>query len=300
MNDEIWTLLRLIRWTTDYFQKNNIENPRLNVEYLIGKITQLERVDLYMNYDRIVSKKELSDFKELIKRRIAGEPLQYIIGETSFYGYPIKVGPGVLIPRPETELLVEKIISDLKDKEPGSIADIGTGSGCIAIALALELPGWNIYATDISLKALAMAEENARINEVENRIQFIQHDINNNLLPKDLKVDVLVSNPPYVSLDEYSQLPEEIKNFEPPEALLDGNDGLSFYRKILSFAPNIINNGIGTVYFELGHQSIDSGVDLIAKEMGYNQIEIVNDYAQINRIMKVNYEKREVQRTEKI
>ena len=300
MNDEIWTLLKLIRWTTDYFQKNKIENPRLNVEYLIGKITQLERVDLYMNYDRIVSKKELSDFKELIKRRIAGEPLQYIIGETSFYGYPIKVGPGVLIPRPETELLVEKIISDLKDKAPGSIADIGTGSGCIAIALALELPEWNIYATDISLKALAMAEENARINEVENRIQFIQHDINNNLLPKDLKVDVLVSNPPYVSLDEYSQLPEEIKNFEPPEALLDGNDGLSFYRKILSFAPNIINNGIGTVYFELGHQSIDSGVDLIAKEMGYNQIEIVNDYAQINRIMKVNYEKREVQRTEKI
>ncbi len=110
----------------------------------------------------------------------------------------------------------------------------------------------------------------------------------------------MVSNPPYVSLDEYSQLPEQIKNFEPPEALHDDSDGLSFYRKILSFAPNIINDGIGTVYFELGHQSIDGGVDLIAKELGYNQIEIVNDYAQINRIMKVNYEKREVQRTTKI
>ena len=294
MSEEIWTLLKLIKWTTEYFQKNNIENPRLNVEYLIGHVIGLERVDLYVNYDRILSKDELSEFKALVKRRISGEPLQYILGETSFYGYPIKVGPGVLIPRPETELLVESVIEDLKDSAPGQIADFGTGSGCIAIALALELPGWEIYATDISEKALEIAKENAVNNKVDERVHFIHQDMHMDLLPGGLKVDVIVSNPPYVSKKEFQELPEEIKNFEPEEALHDHRDGLSYYQKILSAAPNYLNNNHGSVYFELGHQSVDGGVDLMAKDLGYTNIEIREDYSRIKRIMKAKYEKKEV------
>jgi len=291
MSQEIWTVLKLIQWTTDYFKKNKIENPRLNVEYMIGKVTGLDRVELYLNFDKILSAAELAEFKDLIKKRINGEPLQYLLGETSFYGYPIKVNPQVLIPRPETELLVETIVEDLQKVNPGVIADLGTGSGCIAIALAKELPLWRIIATDISDEALVVAKDNAINNDVSDRLQFYQQDMKQQLLPESQRADVIVSNPPYVTADEFQTLPKEIKEYEPEIALHDGGNGLSFYRKILANATNFFANSEGRIYFELGYQSAGNGVDKLANDSGYTDIEIIQDYSGINRIMKAKYEK---------
>lgn len=290
MTEEIWTLLKLLQWTSDYFRKNKIENPRLNVEYLIGKITNLSRVDLYINFERIMSKKELEDFKELVKRRISGEPLQYILGETNFYGYPIRVNPDVLIPRPETELLVEKVVGDLKHSEPGVIADLGTGSGCIAIALASLLPDWKIIATDISEKALKVAQENSDLNNLNSQILYFQADAREKILPGDTLIDVIVSNPPYVTIEEFSALPSEIRNYEPEIALHDGGDGLGFYRTILEQGPKYFKNNIGHVYFELGHHSLRNGVREIAENYGFKNNEVLPDYSGIDRILKVTYD----------
>lgn len=292
MTEEIWTLLKLLQWTSDYFRKNEIENPRLNVEYLLGKVTNLSRVELYINFERIMSKQELEEFRGLVKRRISGEPLQYILGETNFYGFPIRLNKDVLIPRPETELLVEKVVSDLKHREPGVLVDLGTGSGCIAIALASLLPDWKIIATDISEKALKVAQENSDLNNLNSQIHFIQADARKKILPGDTLVDVIVSNPPYVTIEEFSTLSSEIKNYEPEIALHDGGDGLGFYRLILEQGPKYFKNKIGYIYFELGHQSLRNGVWELAEKFGFINNEVLPDYSGIDRILKVTYDEK--------
>jgi len=292
MTNEIWTLLKLLKWTTRYFEEKSIENPRLNVENLLCKTLDLSRVDLYLNYERILSSSELSDFKAMIKRRVNGEPLQYILGETSFYGLPIKLNPAVLIPRPETELLVENIIDTMKSAKGEVIADIGTGSGCIAIALAKNLPEAKIIATDVSIDALAIAQENAELNCVSDQIEFINQDINTALLPNGFSPRCIVSNPPYVSIEEYAKLQKEIVEYEPKAAVTDNKDGMFFYRQILKMAPACLEKGPGPGYLflELGYGRAAAVVEE-AEQRGYTEIEILPDYAKIERIFKAKYEK---------
>lgn len=261
---EDWTPLKLIQWTTGHFEKKNIPNPRLDAELLLAHVLQCPRIDLYTGYEKIVSEKDLATFKALIERRAKREPLQYMIGETEFWGLKIKVTPDVLIPRPETELLVEEALKNVGAgfSRPGrenraptgiQILDIGTGSGCIAIALAKNLPDAKIVATDISREALAIARENAEVHGVADRIEFVLADIApwRAFQAEDRKFDLILSNPPYIPTAEFPELQPEVRDFEPRKALDGGPEGLEVIDRILDEAPAFLKPK-GHLLLEIG------------------------------------------------
>lgn len=235
-----FTILDLLNKTSDYFKQKNIENPRLNAEKLLSSVLHIDRIQLYLQYERMLSEVEINLFRNNVRRRASKEPLQYILEMTEFMGLEFKSTPAALIPRPETEILVEKIL-DLKQiikiKNP-IIWDIGTGSGCIAVSICQLWPEVKIIASDISEDSLKLAEENAQIHQVRNRIEFVKHDILNEKINDLTPADIIVSNPPYISRQEFENLDEEIYAHEPRIALTDEEDGLVFYRKILSLFEN--------------------------------------------------------------
>lgn len=230
------TILEIINKTTQFFKQKNIEDPRLNTERLLSALLNIDRVQLYLQYDRLMTRNETEMFRNFVRRRAENEPLQYIIGETEFMGLRFQVNPDVLIPRPETEILIEKILS-LRESQSvmnPTVWDIGTGSGCIAVSLAHYWPECNIIASDVSEPSLGVAKENAILNRVEGNINFIQHDILKDPAELIAQTDIIVSNPPYISLDEYENLGDEIRLFEPKMALTDNSEGLMFYERIFS------------------------------------------------------------------
>ncbi len=253
-----WTPLKLIRWTTEYFEKKGIPNPRVDSELLLATILKCQKVDLYVRYDRCLSEKDLAKFKELVERRAKREPLQYILGETEFFGLKIKVTPDVLIPRPETELLVEEIfkIPPLKKGGGGdlNILEIGTGSGCIAIALAKKLPKAKIVATDISKEALIVAKENAALHHVSHQIEFILADIApwRVFQAEEKTFDLIVSNPPYIPSQAIKMLQSEVL-FEPHGALDGGEDGMVKIKQILKEGSPFLKHS-GFLILEVGEQ----------------------------------------------
>ena len=234
------TILEIINKTTNFFKQKDIENPRLNAERLLAAILEITRVQLYLQYDRLMSKNETELFRDFVRRRAEYEPLQYIIGETEFMGLNFKVTPAVLIPRPETEILIEKILllRDTQSFSNPTVWDIGSGSGCIAVALAHYWPECKIIASDVSEDSLRLAEENASLNDVKDKIQFLKHDILTDPVDSYTQADIIVSNPPYVSLEEYENLGDEIRLFEPKIALTDDSEGLTFYERIFSLIEN--------------------------------------------------------------
>ena len=247
--EESWTSLKLIRWTTDFFEKKGIPNPRLDAELLLAHALKCQRIDLYTAHERKIPEKELAKYRTLVERRAKREPLQQIIGETEFYGLKIKVTPDVLIPRPETELLVEEGLK-LKARD---ILEIGTGSGCLAVALAKNLPEARVVATDISEKALAVARENAKFHGVEKQIKFILADIApwKAFKAEEKKFDLIVSNPPYIPTGDFESLQPEVRDFEPRGALEGGPEGLSCIRQIIEEAPSSLNSN-GFLVIEIG------------------------------------------------
>jgi len=246
-----WTVIDLLKWTAGYLEEKNFAHARLNAERLLCHVLHWRRVDLYLQFDRPLSVDELTAFKLLLRRRLTHEPLQYIIGESEFFSLSFLVGPGVLIPRPETELLVEKAIEFAHPFAGCRILDLGTGSGCIAVSLAVHLPQAHIVAIDRSAKALELAQANARCNGVAERIEFLSWDFTSPTSPFTAAFDVVVANPPYVRESDYERLPKEIKNFEPPEALLAGQDGLDGYRAIQRRLNEWLNPG-GRAFLEIG------------------------------------------------
>ncbi len=237
------TILTILSLTSDYFKKHAVENPRLNAERLLAHVLKIDRLQLYLQFDRILDKNELADFRELVKRRAEHEPLQYLTGETEFMGLPFKVNPSVLIPRPETEILVQAVL-ELKDRfnqRTPVLWDIGTGSGCIAVSLAYLWPGLQVCASDISMEAIAVAEQNARQNRVENSIRFLYHDIFQAEPVEMNEIDIIVSNPPYICKDEILKLDREIRDYEPMIALTDAGDGTAFYRRIIEMLGSYPN-----------------------------------------------------------
>ncbi len=247
----------LIRTATDYLSVKGIENARLNAERLIGAALGFDRVTLYLSFDRPVHADELAAVRALLQRRSQHEPLQYIIGETEFMSLPLAVNPGVLIPRPETEVLVEAVVARVQSAEKQgriSILDVGTGSGCIAVSLAHQLPESQVMAVDISDSALSTARENAKNVGVSGRVKFAKANIfriDTLGFESQGRFDVIASNPPYISQDEFALLPEEVKAFEPAVALCDGGDGLSFYRQIAKSVPSMLAAD-GLLAFEIG------------------------------------------------
>jgi len=276
------TVLESIKLSADYLDKKGIESPRINAELMLAHILDCKRLDLYLSFDRPLSEEEVSRYRTYLKRRGEFEPLQYILGSVEFYGLPFAVNSSVLIPRQETEILVEEIINRYRSKENLAILDIGTGSGNIAVSLARSLPGSVLTAIDISKGALELAEKNAVMNKVENQIKFIQHDILNNGTFGG-GFDIIVSNPPYVSMKEFEELRPELKVYEPRHALTDDSDGLIYYRAIISKSVAMLKPG-ARLFFEIGAGQAED-VKIIFVQNNFSGVEITNDYLGIQRVI---------------
>jgi release factor glutamine methyltransferase len=277
------TVLESINLSTQYLTQKGIESPRMNAELLLANILKCKRLDLYLAFERPLSEVELQQYREHIRRSGSFEPYQYITGKVEFYGLEMKVNPSVLIPRPETELLVENILDQCPKEEKHIILDIGSGSGNIAIALAVHLPHSKIISTDISEDALRVAKENSEQLNVSGRIKFIRHDILKNDLNNFPVFDIVVSNPPYVSKENYSTIQKEIKNFEPSIAVTDYNDGLTFYRAISSKTAEKLKVS-GKLFFEVAQGQSEEVVDIMRKN-NFENIGVIKDYQNIDRII---------------
>ncbi len=279
---DVWTVDRILNWTIHHFTSQKIPEPRLSAELLLSKVLNCKRIDLYLQFERILSIKERDQFREYVKRRARREPVQYILGETEFYGFPFKVSPDVIIPRPETELLVDAVVEEVQSvrRPSAKVLDIGTGSGCIAVCLAKLLPDCSIWAIENSPAAMKVAKQNAGLNEVS--AHFIEGDIFKDGSSLPTKFDIIVSNPPYVALSDISKLEPEVKEFEPKDALLAGEDGLEFYRKIVNLIPDLIDKK-GKVFLEIGYNQAKPLEEIFAKTNF--TVKFRKDYNQIERIL---------------
>ncbi len=256
MNTDLkeWTVLSMLEWATGYFEDSDIPDPRHSIEWLLAETLDVQRLDLYLSYDRPLSSSELETLRPLVKRRARHEPLQYIIGYSEFINARIDLTPDVLIPRIETEQLVE-IILDLHPADPPLRAlDIGTGSGCIPIALKMERPSWEISAIEVSEDALAVARKNAGRNDTN--ISFGQGDIfRPDTLPLSGAFDIIVSNPPYILPDEKEALENQVKKHEPARALFCENIE-NMYSHIIRYAGKNLS-GKGGLYLEINDKYAD-------------------------------------------
>jgi len=277
-----WKIVDVIQWVTSFFNEHNIQNARLDADIIISNVLDLKRLELYLHFDQIVSTSEKEIIRSYIVRRANHEPLQQILGFTSFYGYDIKVTQDVLIPRPETELLVEELLLPIYQFD--SVLDIGTGSGAIAIALKLEKNNLTIDAVDISEKALEIAKENAKNNNGE--IAFFASDLFSNV---QKKYDLIVSNPPYISEHDYKLLDVGILKYEPRLALVADENGVKIYRQIIEEAANYLHNN-GLLAFEIGYNQAEE-ICRIAKKnqfMLIKQKKDLNDFDRILIFQKIN------------
>ena len=242
---EKWDVLKILNWTKGYLAEKGVENPRLEAEWLLCEALSLDRVGLYLNFDKPLSDSELAAFRGMVLRRGKREPLQYILGSQEFMGLDFQVSPAVLIPRHDTEVLVTEAVK--RGAAARSILDIGTGSGCVAIALAKALPEAEVCSVDISGEALAVARGNAERNGAA--VELVQGSLLEPFTGR--RFDMIVSNPPYIPAAELATLQQEVRGFEPLNALDGGGDGLDFYRRITAGATGHLNEG-GWLLFEVG------------------------------------------------
>ena len=287
---ERWTVLSLLDWSGRYLTDRGFDEARLHVELLLAHVLSVSRLQLYLQFDRPLIPAELQAFKDLFKRRLTHEPLQYILGETEFMGLPIEVNRHVLIPRPETETLVEHALAILEHLEGEvTVVDIGTGSGNIAVALGHSLPAARILALDISPDALGVAQRNIRKHLLAN-VTLLELDIMSEPLPAG-QYTMVVSNPPYVPLADFGGLQEEVRIFEPRLATTDGGDGMTVIRRILEASRDSLKSQ-GRVLLELGFgQSLE--VRAIAEKLGFVDIQIIPDLAGIPRVLSARRPSRE-------
>jgi release factor glutamine methyltransferase len=284
-------LLEALNSGAKFLKEKGIGNPRSSAEVLLCSILNLSRVDLYLNKDQVLNERDKRKFDEFSKERASGKPLQYITGTTEFLDLEFKVDPRAMIPRPETEILTQSVIEHFKkikeESHPLKIIDLGTGSGVIAITLAVNLKESLIYATDISEDALKLASDNATKHKVEERIEFILGDLFKPLESKNIQnsVDCIVSNPPYVKDDDSESLSKEIIDFEPEVALFSGDDGLNFHKRILKESLKYLRKD-GLLALEAGWEDGDRLADLVRSEGFFHEIEIIKDLAGIKRIVK--------------
>lgn len=281
---KLYTVLEILQLSSDYLNKKGIESPRVNAELLLADILQCKRLDLYLKFDQPLKEVEVSKYREFLSRRANYEPYQYIIGKSEFYGRIFHVDKNVLIPRPETELLVEEIINNSKKENSLSILDIGTGSGNIPITLALELENSDITSIDISKEAIVNAKKNSEILNSHTKVEFYEIDIfSEKLFELNKKFDVIVSNPPYVSLVDYANVQKEILHFEPKDAVTDNSDGFRFYKRIADISKSLLNPN-GKVFCEIAKDQ-SNPLKNIFLEMNYSSIKFIKDYQDIDRIL---------------
>ena len=291
MASKIWHVLELLEWTTSYFEKHNIPNPRLDAEVLLGHVLKKSRLQLYLHFDMPVFQEDLTVLRELIKKRIARTPISYLTHHKEFMSLDFYVDENVLIPRPETEFIVETVLKS-NDSKPENILEIGTGSGAIAISIAVNMPECHIIATDICENALAVAEKNRDIHECTDRIELMHGDLFEPIKQvKPKKFNWIVSNPPYISIDESKQLSKDIYEHEPHIALIAGDDGLSVIRRLILQAPNFLLPK-GKLIFEIGEKQAASVKAILDEQPKYIQAQFINDYAGIERIVVASVDKK--------
>jgi release factor glutamine methyltransferase len=278
------TVLEVIQRSTEFLQQKGVESPRLQIELLLAHVLKLPRLKLYLNFDRALTPEELDRLRLLVKRRANREPLQHIVESTSFCGFEIKCTSAALVPRPETELLAERGWQFLSTITTGNMnaLDLGTGTGCIAIAFAAKAQDAVVHAVDVSPDALALAKENVEKNQVSERVRFHQGD-GFAAFAEGTQFDLVVSNPPYIASEEIATLSPEVRDFDPKLALDGGTDGLDFYRRIAREAPPFLKPH-GKVMLEFGDGQAPE-VKKIFEDEKWIVEEIVPDYSSRPRIL---------------
>lgn len=277
----LWTIAKVLDWTKQYFADKGIENPRLDAEILLCAVLKCQRITLYVHFDQPLEEHELAQYRGYVARRAAQEPLAYILGSRAFMKYDFKVTPAVLVPRPETELLVECAAKLAGFMDRPQLLDIGTGSGAIIVSLLDMLPGAQGTAVDVSAEALAVAKENAESIGVDGRLNFVRSDVYA-ALPPGTQFDVIISNPPYIPSADIAGLAADVRR-EPRLALDGGADGLNFYRRIIAGAPKFLKPG-GFLAFEIGINQGDAVAGL-CHSAGFGCVAVRRDYAGIERMV---------------
>ena len=295
---EPWTIKRILDWTSGYLGRKGDEHPRLSAEWLLANVCGLSRVELYVNFDKPLEADELAAMHAAIERRAAGEPLQYVTGEMPFRHIVLKCERGVLIPRPETEVLVGAALEGVdaaarahgeKDGAPDRpvrVLEVGTGTGCIALSIASERPGTLVTATDLSERAVALATRNREALGLEEAVDIVGCDlvsgVDDGLMGS---FSVLVSNPPYIPTDILSsEVPAEVRDFEPELALDGGADGLDVFRRLLELAPRALEPG-GMLAVELFEGSLEDAAALVRAQGGWASIEVREDLTHRPRVL---------------
>ena len=279
-----WTVLDLVEWTENYFRESGITTPRLDAEVLLGFVLQKSRLQLYLSFEMPVFPDHLSVFRQLVQRRKEHTPVSYLTNHREFMSIDFYVDSRVLIPRPETEILVEYVLDRTSTHGPISLVDIGTGSGAIAVSLAFNRPEWYIVATDISIDALSVAETNATRHQTQ--IEFRSGDMLSTLESVDNKFDWIVSNPPYISSQDYKILPPDVRNFEPKLALASPPDGLQLIRILIESAPNYLKPN-GRLAIEIGKGQRLDVEDFVHRSKKYQKIDFIPDLSGVARILVV-------------
>ena len=280
---KIWRVIDLLKWGEQYFSDNDFDNPRKEIEILLQDILECKRVDLYLRFEEPLGKNQLKILREWVQRRKNREPIQYITGKVEFYNLILNITPDVLIPRPESERLIEILLCTVGKDEKISILDIGTGSGCIALALGKELPQANILGVDNSENAINLSKLNATMLGIENT-NFIQMDFLNDTIDK--KFDIIVSNPPYIPKEEMESLMPDVKKYEPYSALTDSSDGLTFYHKISENSHTLLRSK-SWLFIEVGLGEHPNRAKQIFINDKFKNVELVKDYNGDDRILKV-------------
>ena len=274
--------LDIFNKSVEYLKKNGVPSALVDTEYIFSEALKVSRNTLKYSMSREIKEEDKNKIREMLMLRAKNrKPLQYILGEWEFYGLPFKVRENVLIPRPDTEILVEQCIQLMREVEEPNILDIGSGSGAISIAIANELKSSSITGIDINEKAIKVANENKILNKIEN-INFIESNLFENL-DKDFKYDLIVSNPPYISKNEYETLMPEVKNYEPQNALTDLGDGLYFYREISKFAGEYLKD-TGYLAYEIGYNQAKD-VTKILQDNNFDVLSVIKDYGENDRVV---------------
>ncbi len=286
MPSDVWTVQRVLDWTVGYLQRKGDERPRLSAEWLLCAATGLTRVEVYTNFDRPLTADELALMHESVARRGHGEPLQYVTGEMPFRHIIMRCEKGVLIPRPETEVLVDRCLEALAGIDAPRVLEIGTGTGCIALSLATECPGTRVIATDISPRAVALATRNRDALDLAGVVDVVECDLASGV-PEALMggFDLLVSNPPYIPTAVLeNEVPPEVKDHEPHLALDGGADGLDVFRRLLGLAPVALKPG-ATMALELSEDNVEMAADMCREQGGWSHVEVRQDLTRRPRVL---------------
>jgi release factor glutamine methyltransferase len=285
--DERWTIGRLLKWTTDRFKQSGALNPRLDAEVLLAEARGCERIQLYTAFDETPSEDVLAPFRQFVRRRVAGEPVAYLVGRREFYSMSFEVTPDVLIPRPETELVVVELLDGAKaldvSERPVRIADVGTGSGVIAVCAAKHISNCEVVAIDVSAASLAVAKRNVELHSVGDRVTLLESDMLGGL-PADSLFDFVVSNPPYVSLPEYDELAVDVKEFEPKLALVGGETGTELIETLIRQAADHLRGG-GSLILEISPMVEDRVRQLISAGGSFEPARTVADLSGLARVV---------------